>query len=149
MRTIQVRRTLAAPIDRVFDVISDHAGYVNFQGVRASTVTKPGTTEPNGLGAQREVDLGVAWVREEITRFERPTRMDYRIIKSKPRMEHELGSVELVAVAGGTDVTWTTRFRVRIPVIGGLVTAIAARRMKRLLGVALANVEQRAAAAAA
>jgi uncharacterized protein YndB with AHSA1/START domain len=105
MRTIRVQRTLKAPIEDVFEVLADYEGYVRFPGVRSAKVVRPGSSERNGLGAVREIDLGSAWFREEITAFERPSRLDYHILKSRPSMEHEGGSIRLRPVEGGTEVT--------------------------------------------
>lgn len=135
--------------ERAFDMMADHAGYVNFPGVRSARVTKPGTTEPNGFGAVREVKLDGAWVKEEITVFERPRRLGYRIIKSRPPIEHEGGLIELTPTADGVHVRWTSTFRVKVPLVGGLLTRIAARRMTRLFARGLAVGEERARAAAA
>ena len=130
--------------ERAFDMMADHAGYVNFPGVRSARVTKPGTTEPNGLGAVREVSLQGAWVQEEITVFERPRRLGYRIIKSRPPIEHEGGLIELTPTADGVDVVWTSTFRIKVPIIGGLLTRLAARQMKALFERGLAIGEKRA-----
>jgi hypothetical protein len=134
--------------ERAFDMMADHAGYVNFPGVRSARVTKPGTTEPNGKGAIREVSLQGAWVQEEITVFERPRRLGYKIIKSRPPIEHEGGLIELTPTADGVDVVWTSTFRIKLPIIGGLLTRIAARQMKALFTRGLAIGEERARRAA-
>lgn len=144
MRTIQVRRTLRAPADRVFDVLADHAGYAKFDGVRSAALVRPGASEPNGVGALREIRIGSARFEEEITVFERPTRMEYRIVRSRPPIAHELGRIVLTPVDGGVDVEWTSIFRVALPLIGGLATAIAARRMTKGFAATLAAVEARA-----
>lgn len=142
MKTIRVQHTFHAPIDRVFDVISDHAGYVRLPGIKSAKVVKPGTTEPNGLGAVREISLGVPWFREEVTRFERPRRMDYRITSSRPlTIDHEGGSVQLETVGDTTLVTWTSTFQIKTPVIGGLLTRLAARNMRSMFAAGLAKAE--------
>lgn len=143
MRTIQVRRTLRAPADRVFNVLADHAGYAKFEGVRSARVVRPGASEPNGVGAIREIRIGSARF-EEITVFERPTRLEYRIVRSRPPIAHDLGRIVLTPVDGGVNVEWTSIFRVALPLIGGLATAIAARRMTKGFAATLAAVEARA-----
>ena len=142
MRTIQVRRTLRAPADRVFDVLADHAGYAKFEGVRSARVVRPGASEPNGVGAIREIRIGSARFEEEITVFERPTRLEYRIVRSRPPLVHELGRLTFAAVPDGVHVTWTSTFHVAIPVIGGLATGIAARQMERAFAATLEVAER-------
>jgi hypothetical protein len=148
MRTIRVERTMKITAERAFDMMADHAGYTAFPGVRSAKVTKPGATEPNGLGAIREVALTGAWVEEEITVFERPRRLGYKILRSKPPIEHAGGLIELTPTADGVHVVWTSTFRVKVPVIGWLLTAIAARQMTSLFTRGLAIGEERAREAA-
>ncbi|MES2488167.1 MAG: SRPBCC family protein, partial [Pseudomonadota bacterium] len=126
MQTIVVKRTIKAPIEKVFDLLSDHANYKDFPGVKDSELVKKGKPHKNGVGAVREIDAGTAWFREEITAYERPVRLDYLITKSRPPMEHKGGSVRLEATAAGTEVTWSSTLRIRIPIVGGLLTRLVA-----------------------
>jgi hypothetical protein len=147
METVFVRRVLRAPIDRVFDVLSDHAGYVAFPGVRrASLLTRGAGDEPNGVGAVREIDAGLSLLREEITAFQRPTRMEYVIVSSRPPMRHRGGTVVLREADGGTLVEWTSTFAVDLPVGAALASKLAARVMSRVFHTVLTATEQRARA---
>jgi uncharacterized protein YndB with AHSA1/START domain len=129
MQTITVTRTLKAPIDKVFAQLSDHANYAQFGGLKSSKLVREGNTEKNGVGAVREIDAGLAWFQEEVTVFERPTRMDYLIVKSRPPIEHKGGSVRLKATPAGTEVVWTSTLRLKIPLIGGLLTMLVAPQL--------------------
>lgn len=146
MRTITVQRTIKAPIERVFEQISDHARYKEFGGLKDSFLVREGRTEKNGVGALREIDAGLAWFQEEITVFERPTRMDYLIVKSRPPIEHQGGSVRLRAIPEGTEVTWTSTMRIKIPLIGGLLTALAVPQLGKGFGGMLKAIERKLAA---
>lgn len=145
MRTIVVKRTIKAPIEKVFDMISDHANYKDFPGVKDSELVKKGKPHKNGVGAVREIDTGAVWFQEQITAYERPTRLDYQIVKSRPPIEHKGGSVKLEATADGTAVNWTTTLRIKIPLIGGLLTRVAAPRLEKAIGGMLKSVEKRLA----
>lgn len=145
MQTIVVKRTIKAPIEKVFDLLSDHANYKDFPGVKDSELVKKGKPHKNGVGAVREIDAGTAWFREEITAYERPVRMDYLITKSRPPMEHKGGSVRLEATAEGTEVTWSSTLRIRIPLIGGLVTRLVAPQLAKAFAGTLKNVDKRLA----
>lgn len=146
MKTITVKRTIKAPIAKVFDVLTDHANYKLFSGIRDSKLVHEGKSEKNGVGALREIDAGRAWFQEEITAFERPRRMDYRIVKSRPPIEHRGGSIRLESTPEGTAVTWTSTFRLDIPVIGGLLTRIMAPQLERAFAAMLKDTERRLAA---
>lgn len=147
METVLVRRRLRAPVDRVFDVLSDHAGYVAFSGVRRAALLRQGDgDEPNGVGAVREIDAGLAWFREEITAFQRPHRMDYVIVASRPPLRHRGGTVVLRPDGDGTLVEWTSTFAVELPLGAALATRLAARVMSRAFHDMLSAVERRARA---
>jgi len=126
-KTIVVGRTITAPIGDVFAVLSDHPRYTAFRGIKDARLLKEGDKEPNGLGAVRRIDLGSIWFEEEITAFSPPFRMDYRILRSRPPIEHELGSIRLEETDEGTEVSWTSTFCVRIPLIGRWITGSAAK----------------------
>lgn len=149
MQTIHIRRQLNAPIERVFDLLADHAGYTRFPGVRSAKLTREGKQTRNGTGAVREIDLGSAWFEEEITDFERPTRLGYRILRSRPPIEHRIGLITLSPTANGCEAVWTSTFRIAIPLIGPLLTWFAVKQMSRGFSAVLKAAEQAALEATA
>ncbi len=145
MLTTTVKHTIAAPVSEVFDRISDHAAYRQFPGIRASRLLREGRNEKNGLGAIREIEAGRARFVEEITAFERPWRMDYRILESRPAIEHAGGSIRLEETPAGTAVTWTSTYRLKAPLVGGLMTRIAAPNVERMFLAILKAIAERPA----
>ncbi len=131
MRTIIVKHTIQAPIERVFDRLADHALYDQFPGVRKSTLAKNGKSNKNGVGAIREIESGVAWFREEITAYQRPVRLDYVILRSFPPLRHGGSSVQLKKVGSATEVTWTSSVRLKVPLVGKLLTPLLAAQMAK------------------
>jgi uncharacterized protein YndB with AHSA1/START domain len=121
MRTIRVIKTIQAPIDEVFDAFTDHAALAQVPGIRSARVTTPGISEPNGVGAVREIDTGVIWLQEKITTFDRPHRMEYRILASRPSADHRFGRVDFAETQQGTEITWTSTFAIPVPVVGKIV----------------------------
>ncbi|MFE9324457.1 SRPBCC family protein [Nocardia sp. NPDC052278] len=119
MRTVTVRRTIAAPIEQVFDWITDAANYRQVPGVLRAEVTRVGI---DGVGTIREVTTAALKLTEEIVGYERPVRMDYLIRSSIPPLRHESGSMRLRETADGTEVTWGSTFEVRTPVLSGALT---------------------------
>lgn len=156
MYEIDVREEIRAPIEKVFEALSDHEQFFRGYGVKRSVVTTPGKTEKNGLGAVRTIDAASFRFREEVVRFERPTRFDY-LIRSvsmfgrKLPMEHELGWLELSESKGGTQVVWRSRFTMRVPVIGERLARLmgprAERAFAKLLQQAKRELEHAQAAA--
>lgn len=141
--TIVVKRAIPAPAEAVFDLLSDHAGYAAFPGIQGARLLQAGVAEQNGLGAVRRIELGAVWFEEEITAFSRPNRMDYKILRSRPPIEHQLGSIRLETTEQGTQVTWTSTFRVRVPLLGGWLTRQAASTGEKAFGGLLKAIEKR------
>lgn len=125
MRTVQVERTVPAPIEQAFDLVTDHANYSRFRSIQHSELVRQGELEPNGVGALRRVHSWPLRFEEEITAFERPTRMDYLIRKVNVPINHQGGSMLLEERDGATQITWTSTFEFTPRVIGGLMTAVA------------------------
>ena len=59
-------------------------------------------------------------VAEEVTVFEPPTRMKYRVLRGGGPIRNHDGEVLFVAVPGGTQVTWRVEFEPTIPGLGPL-----------------------------
>lgn len=146
MHTLTVTKIIKAPIEDVFEAYTDHEKLSQVFGVRSCTLTRHGDTEKNGLGAVRELDCGAIWLREEITGFDRPHRMEYRIRASRPASTHEYGQVDFIEIPEGTKITWTTKFAVRVPG-GKLVDPAFGVAFGIAFRLVLRNVEQRVMAA--
>jgi uncharacterized protein YndB with AHSA1/START domain len=147
MQTVTVTRTIPASPERVFDVLSNHADYKSFPGVKDSWLQQEGRPEKNGVGAVRHIVTQGIWFDEEITHYDRPRRFDYRIVRSNIPLEHQGGSVRLEpAAGGGTAVTWTTVMRVKLPLLGGVLTKLAGGKLGQAFGGMLRETERRLAA---
>jgi hypothetical protein len=134
MHQIQVTTLIGADRERTFEALSDHERFLNGRGLKCQLV-RAGDSEPNGLGARRRVDAGNMVFNEDIVAFDRPNSYEYRITELGGsmgrllRLQHEHGRLELIEEKAGTRVVWTTRFRVRIPILGWL--------LERLMGAGL------------
>ena len=149
-RSIRVTRRLQGSPEQVFAVLSDHAGYGRFDGVRRAELVEPGDPRPNGLGAVRWVWLGPLRFEEQITAFEPPHRFDYliRAVRGVP-FRHGGGSVRLSPDGNGTQAIWTSSFEIPIPVIGSAIDQIFAQRLAKGFGATLERSDELAAAASA
>ena len=129
MVNIRVEYVLDKPIDDVFDALTDHANYKRFTGFTDSQLLEAGHDEPNGKGALRLLVAGRMTFKERITRFERPTRMDYRIEELSPLpLRHDRGEITLEPVNDKTRVVWISEGRLKIPLIGSLLSKPVSRR---------------------
>lgn len=127
MPSVQVNVHFNAPIEQVFAAVSDHERFLNASDTRTKLL-QPGTTERNGLGCIREVAVGRrAWYVEEITAWEKPAYFEYTIRRASMPMRHEGSRLSFAAVAGGTDVQWTSRFTIPFPILGRFIGVMAVR----------------------
>ncbi len=124
MQTAVTKAYIHASADRVWDAITDHEGLARRRGVSSARLVRRGKDHPNGVGARREVVLGRLRFLEDIVAFEPPRLMEYRVIECSIPLQHELGRIELIARGAGTEVHWTTRFRVALFLIGGPLTKL-------------------------
>ena len=120
MQELTLRKRIPAAPEAVWDVFTDHVGYMRWAGVKEVVLRQEGHPAPNGLGAIRVIRSGGIAIEEEVTAFEPPKRMEYRVVSGLPVRDH-LGEVLFESVDGGTELTWKVRFRPRIPGTGWLL----------------------------
>ncbi|GAC1365417.1 MAG: hypothetical protein NVS3B10_24890 [Polyangiales bacterium] len=127
MPDISIRMRIDAPLDQVFDAIGDHETFLH-DGRTRTTILRPGVSDRNGLGCFREVRAGrrTRFV-EEITAWERPNAFEYRIRECSMPLRHDGGRLAFHAEDGHTVVEWTSRFAIPVPLVGGLLAAVAKR----------------------
>jgi uncharacterized protein YndB with AHSA1/START domain len=137
MKAVHVTRTIPAPAEEVFDLLADHANYDRFRPIHGSELIREGDPAPNGVGALRRIKVRPLVFEEEITAYERPTRLDYLIVKLNVPFQHHGGSITLTADGDGTDVDWRSSYTVPTPLIGGpeefVWQPILARGFRRML----------------
>lgn len=139
-----LRRTSTAPIQTVFDAITDHRGIANcVWAVRRSTLDREGTPAPNGVGAVRRLVAVGPPIVEEIIEYEQPTRYAYKLLSGAPVRDH-VGTVELRESGTGTEVTWHLRSTPKIPGLHLLLAPVLKRVINELLKGGVAAAERRA-----
>jgi hypothetical protein len=146
MPPIQVKVFFNAPIERVFDAVSDHEQFFTGGRIEYCRVLQAGREERNGLGCLREVKaLSVRYV-EEITVFERPRRLAYQIHECSRPLRHEGSQLDFISRGQGTEVTWTARFEVPLFLVGPLLTwlwrMVLTQEFQRLLVQAKVKLER-------
>jgi hypothetical protein len=142
MRSVQVHIHIDAPIDRVFETISDHERFLRSADGTRTKLLQEGSAERNGLGCVREVSVGKrAWYVEEITAWERPASFEYTIRRASMPMHHEGSRLSFTEVSGGTDVQWSSRFTIPVPILGGLLGAAAERLYSKAFAALLATTK--------
>jgi uncharacterized protein YndB with AHSA1/START domain len=136
MHRIELTQEIEAPRQAVWDLYTDHAGWERWAGVKEVVLRQQGDPPPNGLGAIRVIRQAGLAIEEEVTGFDAPKRMTYRLTAGAPVRDYQ-GEVRFDETeSGGTRVTWTVSFRPWIPGTGGLVR----RALERTLGDVLARL---------
>lgn len=138
-----LRQTSTAPIETVFDALTDHRGIADYVwAVRRSTLDREGTPAPNGVGAVRRLAALGPPIVEEIIEYERPSRYAYELISGAPVRDH-VGTVELRQEGAGTEVSWHLRSTPTIPGLDLLAGPLLKRVIGELLKGGIAAAERR------
>jgi uncharacterized protein YndB with AHSA1/START domain len=143
--SIRAEVTIAAPREAVWERLADHEGMPAWMPVREVVRRRPGSPDPNGVGAVRTVRLRGMVVEEEVTGFEPPERLRYRLTEGAPIRDHR-GEVTLHASGDRCRVEWRIEFRPLIPGTGWLVARVLRREIARGLEGLRVLIESRRAA---
>ena len=135
-------RTTTAPIETVFDAITNHRGIADYVwAVRRSTLDREGTPAPNGVGAIRRLEAVGPPIVEEIIDYERPVRYAYKMLSGAPVRDH-VGTVELSEAGTGTTVRWHLRSTPKIPGLDRVLSPVLKRVIGELLNGGIKSAER-------
>ncbi len=143
MATYTIRASVNAPIEVVFDVLTDHRRYAEFTPLRSSTLEREGTPPPNGVGAVRVLELVGPPLREEVTLYEPPRLFGYRLLSGLPSRTH-LGQVELSENGQRTLMSYRVDTSPSIPLPSFLWSAATWPGIKMLIRGIVRESERRA-----
>jgi uncharacterized protein YndB with AHSA1/START domain len=127
MQTIDLNIHIQAPIERVWELLSDQEGYTFAKQVSEAKLLREGDSDKNGVGAVLKIRAMGATITWEIVTFDPPKRFEYRITHFPIPFRHESGTVDLTSRDGGTDANWVSSFEVPIPLIGRIMELIIGR----------------------
>jgi uncharacterized protein YndB with AHSA1/START domain len=142
MQSLHVTRSIAAPPEAVFDLLTDHANYERFRGIDDSELIREGNPAPNGVGAVRRIRVRPLRFDEEITAYERPSRLDYLIVDLNVPFEHHGGSIQLSPDGDRTQVDWRSSYTIPMPLVGGLQEIVWKPMLSRGFSRVLEDVER-------
>ena len=132
MIEIKLTREILASPEAIFAVLSDHRGMVGWAGAREVVLRHEGDPPPNGVGAVRVIRAAGLAVEEEITGFDPPKRMEYRVVAGIPIRDHH-GEIRLEPESDFTKLTWEIRFRPLIPGTGWLLRPLLTRALTDMM----------------
>ncbi|MFQ5697193.1 MAG: SRPBCC family protein [Myxococcota bacterium] len=131
MQSIEVQREIPAPREAVWSLLTDSSRCARWAGFHEVVVRQQGDPPPEGLGAIRVLRGGGIALEEEITAYDPPRLLGYRLTAGLPIRDHR-AAVLLETRIGGTRLTWTARFRSPVPLLGSLVRMRYRRTLERL-----------------
>ena len=146
MASFTLQGDVAAPVELVFDVLTDHRSYNKITPLRASTLEREGEPDPNGVGCVRVLKLAGPPIREEVTEFERPSRFAYKMLSGAPVRSHT-GTVELAPSGSGTTLVWRVESIPSIPLPDAVWGGIMRQVVGQLFRGVVKESERRAGAA--
>ncbi len=144
MASFRYVRQVAAPPEVVFDVLTDHRRYNEITPVRKAELEREGEPSPNGVGAIRVLTVVPPPMREEVIAYERPNRFSYKVLSGLPVRDH-VGTVELKAVDGGTEMAYAVKSTPTIPLAGSVFMVVLKKAIRDLMAGVAKESERRAA----
>lgn len=114
---------IEAPIDVVWSVMTDHVRWARWGTSKKVTMAREGTPAPNGLGAIRRFHAGPMKVLEEVTHWDAPVHMRYRLNTHQLTKAYD-SDMRLRADGDTTVLEWSSTFEPRLPGTSGLVRRI-------------------------
>jgi len=113
--SIDVAREIGAPVQAVWDRISEHEQTHSWVLPARVRLLSPGVAHRNGQGAIREVAFPEKrlWstIQERVTAFEPPRRFSYAIISGMPGLRDHLGTLTVEPRGPGHSLlTWHVDF---------------------------------------
>jgi hypothetical protein len=122
MDSIRVNCYIHAPVETVFDAVSDHESFFAGGNIKVARLEREGSPERNGLGCVRLIRTPAVRFVEEITSFERPVAFEYRIRECSLPIDHEGSKLVFTRRGDGTEIDWTATFEVPVALIGAALT---------------------------
>jgi uncharacterized protein YndB with AHSA1/START domain len=110
--------TVAAPIESVWDKLSDHVGMSQWGPGLTVSMDKVGTPDPNGIGAVRRIASPGPGpdIVEEVVTFEAPHVLGYKALSGTPFPGYA-GEVRLTEAGAGTHISYTISSTASFPLV--------------------------------
>lgn len=125
--------TVAAPIETVWDKLSNHVGMTQWGPGITVTMDKVGTPDPNGVGAVRRIASPGPGpdIVEEVVTFDAPHVLGYKALSGVPFPGYA-GEVRLTEAGAGTHISYTISSTASFPLVKAPLAAISQVLMRLL-----------------
>jgi uncharacterized protein YndB with AHSA1/START domain len=110
--------TVAAPIETVWDRLTNHVGMSQWGPGITVTMDKQGTDDPNGVGAVRRITSPGPGpdIVEEVVTFEPPHLLGYKALSGTPFPGYT-AEVRLTPAGSGTHINYTISSTASFPLV--------------------------------
>jgi uncharacterized protein YndB with AHSA1/START domain len=124
--------TVTAPIETVWDALSDHSGISRWAPGLTVTMDRLGAADPNGVGAiSRIASPGpTPDIVEEVVTFEPPHLLGYKALSGTPFPGYT-GEVRLTEAGAGTRISYTVSSTSSFPLVRLPLAVLALRTPRR------------------
>ena len=145
MPVIEVRRVLAAPIDKVIAIAKNVEDYPRFmpdvKSVKVLESQDDGRLQKvQWVGIIKQFAREIRWIQED--KWVSPTRVEFRQIEGDyDKME---GFWEFTDAEGSTEFTNVLDYEYRVPLLGALVTKVVEFLVRQNLESIMDGIEKRA-----
>lgn len=120
LKTITIHEQFNAPVNKVFDTLSDHVRFGQICGVKMTRI-QDGEDGANGLGSVRSINIGpLPSFQETITKFVPNELIEYKITQGSPIKNH-VGCLRFSEQQGKTILDYTIKLESKIPLTSGLI----------------------------
>jgi hypothetical protein len=116
---VDVREHSAAGPAAVYALLRDGSTWPDWSPIEEFKLERPGTAEPEGLGAIRNFRTGRHRMREQIVELVPDRRFSYTLLAGLAIRDYRV-DVDLTPAGTGTDIHWHAEFRAKVPGTGGL-----------------------------
>jgi hypothetical protein len=131
----------AAPPSELWSLISEVERWRQWSFLTRTFLLRPGSPDPDGVGALRRLAVGPFGSTEEVVAFEPPSHFAYETRKGMP-VRHYRADVELEADGDGTRITWRGVLEPSVPGTGPLALAYARGFVARFLRSVVAYADR-------
>jgi uncharacterized protein YndB with AHSA1/START domain len=133
MKHVEVQQVIEAPVQAVWDRYTDHVSWTQWAGLGTVRLERPGVPAPNGVGSVRAISNAGVKVFEEVTSFDPPHRVTYRVVKGGIPIKDHSGEVVFEPHGRGTLITWRCQFTSKVPGLGGVFRLLITRIFRNAL----------------
>ena len=130
MPDYSVLMPIEASAEVVFEIMSDHARYVDWTAARRVSIDVEGVPAPNGLGAVRIFHTGLVKTVERVVVYEPPHRLVYVLDKGLPIRGYRAEMV-LRPTDSGVELDWSGSFEPIVPGTGALLQRLVRHAIVR------------------